>query len=350
MPTLKQLPGFLARQAFDSILWILIGLFFLWSVFAIYYLTYLPLPLRVVLAIAFFLAGNVWLLLSKNRIKMRAMLSACCIIVFLATLFIRPSNDRDWEADHAQVANVLIDDGNVTIEHFRNCEYRSELDYTAHFQTKTFPLQEIESVWFLIQNFTEWDGMAHVFLSFGLKPGNDMEYFSVSVEIRREAGEFYSPFRGLFRSYELTHVIGDERDLIGVRTVHRLNDRVFMYRVNASPQQAQQLFAAFANRIGDLQRKPQFYHSFLNNCANGITGLTYELTPEPINWLDPRIVFPGHAAEFAFEHRLIGAMGEQDDKNEQFEQLRLKSRIDVKARECGLTDNFSTFIRQSSSE
>ena len=340
MPTLKKLPVLIARLALDSILWILVGLFFLWSVFAIYYLTYLPLALRTILAITFFVTGNAWILLSKNRLKTRAVISVCCIIVFLATLLIRPSNDREWEADHSQVANVKIDDGRVTIEHFRNCEYRSELDYDVHFQTKTFPLEEIESVWFLIQNFTEWDGMAHVFLSFGLKPGNDPEYFSVSVEIRREAGEFYSPFRGLYRAYELTHVIGDERDLIGVRTVHRPSDRVFMYRVNATPQQVQQLFTAFAERIGSIQKQPQFYHSFLNNCANGITGLTYELTPEPINWLDPRIVFPGHAGEFAFENGLIGGQGEA------FEQLQQNSRIDVIARETGITDKFSTAIRR----
>lgn len=340
MPTWKQLPRFIARLAFDSMLWVVVGLFFLWSVFAIYYLTYLPLFLRPLLAISFFVTGNVWLVLSEHKRKTRSQLTACIVGIFLATLFVRPSNDRNWAKDHAQVADVKIDSGEVTIENFRHAQYLSEHDFIPVFETKTFALEDIESVWFLVQRFSDWDGVAHVFLSFGLKPETDPQFFSVSVEIRREVNETYNPFRGLFRNYELTHVIGDERDLIGVRTCHRPNDRVYMYRVNATPKEAQQLFTQFAKRIDILHSLPQFYHTFLNNCANGITGLTYELTPEPINWLDPRIVFPGHAAEFAFENRLIGKTGDS------FEQLQLDARIDELAREADITATFSRDIRK----
>ena len=324
---------------FDALIWIATTLFFAWSCCAVYFLEYLPPILRVILAIMFGITMLGMLIYSNDFRRSRSIIAGACFAIFIATLFVRPSNERQWAKDHAQVAEVTIKDGTATINNYRHCEYRSETDYDAKFYSKSFPLEQIESVWFIVQKFSPLEGLAHVFLSFGLVPGTDPEYFSVSVEIRREDQESYNPFRGLFRTYELTHVVGDERDLIGVRTVHRPEDRLFMYRVNATPQQAQQLFVEFANRIESLNASPQFYNSLLNNCANGITRRAYKLTPEPINWLDPRIVLPGYADSFAFEHGLIG------DGSQSFEEFQQASRIDIIARETGLVDDFSQHIR-----
>jgi len=71
---------------------------------------------------------------------------------------------------------------------------------------------------------------------------SERSHFAPSVEVRREVGETYSPLKGVYRNYELTHVIGDERDLIGVRTGHRhlplprqFNDKPAGVRVSAVP-------------------------------------------------------------------------------------------------------------------
>ena len=326
-------------KVIDVLVWMSVSIFFLWAIGAIYYLLYLPVWLRTVLAAAYLMAVPYFLSRSSNRSRVRAWVAASVVVIFLATLVILPSNDRVWAPDQTKVADVSIDNNNVTIDNFRNCQYRSESDYDVHFQTKQFSLSRIESVWFLVQRFTTVDGLAHVFLSFGLKPNEEhpAEYFGVSVEIRRELGETYSPLKGLYRNYEVTHVIGDERDLIGVRTVFRPDDRVYLYRVNATPAQAQQLFVEFAERIQKLRATPQFYHTLLNNCANGITGLTYGLTPEPINWLDSRIVLPGHAGHFAWESGLVGDRA----GGQTFEQLEALARIDERAREVGITEMFS---------
>ena len=327
----------------NSLIWVCVFLFFLWAIGAIYFLLFLPGWLRVPLAVGYAIVVPICVWQSGNRSVARAWIAVSILAIYAATLLIRPSNDRVWAPDQSEVADVLIDSGIVTIDHFRNCQYRSESDYDVQFQTKQFPLSRIESVWFIVQRFTTGEGLAHVFLSFGLEPDaeNAREYFSVSVEIRREQDETYSPTKGLFRNYEVTHVIGDERDLIGVRTVYRPDDRVYLYRVNATPAQAQQLFSEFADRIQKLQASPQFYHTLLNNCANGITGLTYELTPEPINWLDSRIVLPGHAGQFAWESGLVGDRA----SGQTFEQLEALSRIDERARKVGITDTFSEDIR-----
>ena len=266
------------------------------------------------------------------------------LAVYLLTLFIQPSNDRNWAADQSRVASVKIEDGTVTINNFRNFHYRSKSDFDPLFETRTFHLNDLDSVSLIVQKFTPSEGLAHVMLSFGVDselPKRESKPFCISVEVRREQGESFGPIKGLYRNYELTHVIGDERDLIGLRTVHRPYDRVWLYRLNATPQQVQQLFLGFADRIKTLESYPEFYHTLLNNCANGITRQTYELTPEPINWLDPRIVLPGFSDQFAFESGLIG-----NARDQTFAQIKRNARIDMRARESGITEDFSENIRQ----
>lgn len=262
----------------------------------------------------------------------------------MLTLLITPSNDRVWAHDQARVASVEVNDGKVTIDNFRNFHYRSAGDFDVNFEKRTFQLSDLDSLSLIVQKFTASEGLAHVMLSFGVGgdcPLPEPQYFCLSVEVRRQQGERYSPLRGVYRNYELAHVIGDERDLIGVRTVHRPGDRVWLYKLNATPPQIQQLFLRFAQRINRLETDPEFYHTFLNNCANGITRQTYELTPEPINWLDPRIVLPGYSDQFAFENGLIAS-----EEGQSFEQTKRAARIDIRARETGITEEFSAAIRR----
>ena len=204
-----------------------------------------------------------------------------------------------------------------------------------------FQLDQLTDVWFLVQRFTALEGLAHTFITFRVTTPEGPKFFSVSVEIRREKGEIYSPVQGMYRQYELIYVFGSEEDLIGVRTVNRPNDRVFMYHVNASPSQVQTLFKEIAKRANKLNEAPEFYNTFLNNCTNNIVRHTYQLTPEPINWLDPRIVLPGFSDRFAFANDLIG------DRNQTFVELSEASRIDERARNHGIEPGFSEAIRRN---
>lgn len=331
------------KMSFQGLIWLCLLTFFVWAAGAIYFFPWFPQWIRTSCCVIYVLGFLALIWKSDHRQTARAVLAGSILVVYLVTLLIRPSNNRTWAEDHAHVASVQIDDGTVTINNFRNFYYRSERDFDANFESREFQLADLDSVSLIVQKFTASEGLAHVLLSFcigGDLPETERYYFSLSVEVRREIGESYSPLRGLYRNYELTHVIGDERDLIGVRTVHRPNDRVWLYELNATPQQVQQLFLGFVKRINKLQSDPEFYHTLLNNCANGITRQTYELTPEPINWLDPRIVLPGFSGQFAFENGLVG-----DASNDTFAQIKQQSRIDIRARAAGITDNFSADIR-----
>ena len=321
------------------VLWCSVVCGFSWAVGAVCFFTLLPGWLSGCLAIAVVALAAVLFRRQSNWRAFRQSLALIVVCVYAVHLLQRPSTTRNWAADNAEAAEVVVTGDNVFISSFRNNVYRSAGDFDVRYEDFDFQLSQLDKAWFVVQRFTALEGIAHNFLTFRINEGATSRYFSVSAEIRREEGESFSPVAGLYRQYELIYVIADERDQIGMRTVPRPDDRVFLYPVNATAQQIQQLFQDMAGRINKLKDQPEFYHSLLNNCTNNIVLHTYKLTPEPINWLDPRIVAPGYADRVAFAWHLIG------DKSQSFERLQKKSRIDEVARQSGITDDFSLRIR-----
>ena len=335
-----------ARRWFKVFMWLAWALAWcsaavlgLWAVGAIWHFQMLPAWTTQVLTVAFLsYFAWLWFAVKEKSIWLQRM-SFAIVAVYCLTLLQQPSGDRVWAADQAQLPRVLIRANNVSIENFRQCRYRSETDFDVTYKQFDFKLSELRRVWFLLQKFSWVDGLAHTFLTFELETEAGPKYFSVSVEIRREQGEGYSPIKGIYRNYELNYVIGDELDLIGVRTVMRPEDRVWMFPINTDPESVQSLFVDISARMNRLAEEPEFYSTFFNNCTNNIVGHTYNLTEEPINAWDPRIVLPGYSARFAFASNLIGKAGES------FEQLSNRCQIDSLARQHGLKAGFSEAIR-----
>src|SRR5512136_2718952 len=98
--------------------------------------------------------------------------------------------------------------------------------------------------------------VGHTFLSFNF---DNAPPVSISIETRPEVGEGYSPLASLFKQYELIYVVGDERDIVGVRTNHRGED-VLRYRIATSPENARRLFLVYLERVNELAARPEFYH------------------------------------------------------------------------------------------
>ena len=325
-----------------ALAWVSVVTFFIYTLGAVFYCPLLPRVVAIVLAVLFLLGGIYLFFKIKPKRNWLPVAATAIIAVYLIGLLERPSVDRDWAPDQQQSPRVTFagnDSNHVTIENYRNNHYRTESDYDARFGTFEFELDQITHVWFMMQRFISVEGIAHTFLTFEIQTDEGPKFFSVSVEIRRERGESFSPIRGMYRVYELIYVIGDERDLIGVRTVMRPNDRVYMYPTNANAKQAQDLFVEIAERANKLREQPEFYNSFLNNCSNNLVSHAYKLTPEPVNWMDPFALIPGYNDRFALVNGLIGERGES------FEELSTRSRIDELAREVGITEDFSLAIR-----
>ena len=245
-------------------------------------------------------------------------------------LRITPSNDRDWEPEYARLASVARDGDRLTVRNVRDFARRSETDFTPAYYDATYDLQALESA-DLVSSYWTGDAIAHVFVSFGFRDGR---HLAVSVETRRERGEAYSTLAGFFRQYELIYVVADERDLIGLRTDIR-RERVYLYRLQLSPDVVRRLFLSYVERITGLATRPEFYNTLTNNCTTSILGRANAVSPAiAYSW---RILASGHAAEYAYELGLL-------DSRLPFAELRQRSRIQRPAH-AEIGPDFSAQVR-----
>jgi len=246
----------------------------------------------------------------------------------------QPSNYRDWSPDQALLASANFQGDRVTVHNIRNCTYLSENEYVVDHYDKTYDLADLCTVDFVTVPFRGAPALAHTMLSFGFDGG---DYLSVSVEIRKEKGESYSFFNGVMRQFEIIYVVGDERDLIKLRTNYRKDD-VYLYRTLATPEQARAMFADVFQRVNKLKDHPEFYHSFTNNCTTNIVQHVNNLSPEFVPY-DYRVLLPGLTAELAYELGLL-------DASVPFEELKRRSLINDLAIQYADAPDFSVKIRQ----
>lgn len=271
---------------------------------------------------------------------MRNLPSKKLYIAVIAIIFIiffysqQPSNNRDWTQDQKILpyAEFLKDD-KILVRNIRNFEYRSTSDYTPNYYNKTFDLNKLTSVDYLVEPFGSI-GAAHTFISFGFK-GTD--FVSISVEIRKEKEEEFSPIKGVLKQYELMYVIADEKDVVALRTNHR-KDPVYLYPIKTTQEKMQILFLNMLKRANKLKETPEFYNTLTNTCTTNIANHVNEITPNKIPW-DIRLLLPENSDELAYEIGLI-------DNSLTLEQSRKKYLINDRAKLYANDPNFSIKIRE----
>jgi len=248
--------------------------------------------------------------------------------------FLKPSNHRDWSPDQAVLPWADINGHEVTIHNIRNAQYRTVDDYDVRHYDKTYDLDQLTSVDFIVVPFADTPSIAHVMLSFGF---DDRDFLVLSVEIRKEKGEKYSAVGGFFRQYELMYVLADERDVVWKNAVGWLCD-VYLYRARATPEQVRALLLDVLQRVNKLRDEPEFYHSLTNNCTTNIRNHINRLVPDRVPY-DYRVLLPGYSDHLAYDLGLL-----QTDTS--FEETRLRSRINYLAYLYLDDPDFSRKIRQ----
>jgi Domain of unknown function (DUF4105) len=259
------------------------------------------------------------------------------VIAFLGYLLlivmVRPSNHRDWSFDGQRTASAVIAADSVKIKNVRNARYRSTSDYDVQWEDRSYDLRKLESVWFVVEPFSDWRGPAHTFLSFGFAGD---EYIAISVEIRKEKGESFSPLGGLLRQYELIYVIGDERDLIGLRANYR-HDDVYLYKVKTTPENMRTLFITMLNSTNQVSQHPEFYNTLTNTCTSNIVDHINVIAPGRIP-LSYKTLLPSYSDDLAFDLGLIDTTLPRD-------QYRQAHKINEMAKLYADSNAFSKAIR-----
>ncbi len=255
------------------------------------------------------------------------------LLLWAIILLVRtPSNDRLWTTDQAVLPEINFSGDLVTIANIRNATYRSTAEYEVQYYTKTFDLRKLQSVDFIIEPLAE-RALAHTLVSFGFTDGS---HVALSVEIRKEQGETFSPYKGMLDSFELMYVIVDERDAIGLRAIHR-DHPVYLYPATVPKEKIRPFFESMLRRAATLREHPEFYNTLTSTCTTNIVDHVNEITPGRVPW-DLRLLMPLDADELAYELGLI-------DTSLPFSEIRTKYYISDLVKEHINDPDFSTVIR-----
>ncbi len=247
-------------------------------------------------------------------------------------LSLAPSNQRAWQLDVARLPVAEIDGDRVTVHNVRNFAYRSEFDYTEHWETRRYDLSKLQGLDLFVIYWGSPD-IAHTILSWQFADGQRL---AVSIETRKETGESYSAVRGFFRQYELYYVLADERDVIGVRTNHRRED-VYLYPLRTPPARARAILVDYLEGINRLARQPRWYNALTYNCTTTIRlHLAKVVGGIPHDW---RWLANGYLDELLYE---MGVLNQQHP----FAELKRLSYINPKAQALAADEDFSMAIRR----
>jgi hypothetical protein len=221
-----------------------------------------------------------------------------------------PSNYRDWSPELAELPYAQWHGNQATVHNVRDCSYYLADDQVVveHYD-KTFDLDKLQSVDFVVVPFAGMPWLAHTMLSFDFG-GEDR--LAVSAEVRLKRGESYHLLQGFLHAYELTYVVGDERDMVKVRTQYR-NVDVYIYPTVATPDQSRALFADVFQRVNHLAQQPEFYDSLTNNCTTNIARHINHLKTHEIPPYDLRVLLPGYSDRLAYDLGLIKHFGSFDE-------------------------------------
>jgi len=301
-----------------------------WAAAALYFDLLPGTSLRTLGASSYGLAMVGALLTFRGRGKGIAICLAGFALVLAWWLTLKPSNDRAWQPDVAQTAWAEIDGDHVTIHNVRNCDYRTEGDYTPHWETRSYDLAQIRGMdIFLTYWGSPW--IAHPIVSFQF---GDNDYIAMSIETRKEVGEQYSAIRGFFRYYELIYTVSDERDVVRLRTNYRKGEETYLFHTRATPEHARATLLNYLKKINRIRNRPEWYNALTNNCTTNIATLAGE--PQ----LDWRVLLNGRADQMLFER------GDLATGNLPFAQLKQQAHINAAARAANDAPDFSRRIRE----
>ena len=302
-----------------------------WSVGALYFdlpITWLRAPLALMYGLAMLAA----LIFVKGRWRATGIVAVGFVVVLAWWLTIKPTEDRAWQPDVARRGWADIQGDEITLHEVRNCDYRTESDYTPRWETRVVHLSKLTGIDLAI-NFWGSPWIAHPIASFQFA---DSLPLAISIETRKAIGQSYSALRGFYRQYELIYIPADERDVIRLRTNYR-GEQVYLYHTTASAERARAIFLEYLERLNQLHERAEFYNAVTDNCTTNIRVANVAAGGKvpPWNW---RILLNGKGDELLYQRGFV-------DRSLPFAELKARSLVNARAKAAGASPDFSQLIR-----
>ena len=301
----------------------------IWISLAVHYRARRPWLRRFVSCVPLTIVGASLVMLPLTPWALTIWL-ALLVITITWWFSLRPRSDGDWAAGMEVLPRAEIVGNTLHVRNFRNFSYTSSGDPIPCYEERTYDLAQLSSLDYFLAH---WSGpvMAHTMATFGFDDG---QFLCVSIEARRQRWQSYSPLWGLFRAYQLMFVLGDERDIVRLRTNVR-REQVYMYRLRLEPQDLRRRLLDFVRRIEILAAQPDWYNSVTSNCT---TNLFYNRRANVPWWLKPNIVLNGLSARAMYR---LGFL----DNSLPYRELQARCAIRERALAAGDAADFSQQIR-----
>ena len=214
---------------------------------------------------------------------------------------LEPSLELEWAADCEHLTTATVEGTKITFHNVRDFTWRTTKDRDENWADEVpVDLNDLKDVWFMVDHFHSLKGLAHTYLTFEFGDGTCLSF---SFESRREKGERYHPWDGLWRAYELYLLVGFERDVTGLRT-HGRGNKDYMFRAATPPEKNKELLMEMIQKLNDLAVNPEWYHSLFTTCNTSIVQIVNQVTPGRIPFLW-RNFLPGYTPKAAYKLKLI---------------------------------------------
>ncbi|MEE8425284.1 MAG: DUF4105 domain-containing protein [Elusimicrobiota bacterium] len=249
----------------------------------------------------------------------------------------QPTNRRRWRRGQHRLATNEISGNKVTIRNLRCFRWNLDGPPNERYLDRSYDLERLHRLDFIVTRFGMKGLAAHTMLSFGFEDG---EQLVLSIEIRRREGQHFSILQGLFRSFELQYIFGEERDLVHLRT-NIQNDATYLYPVKVDPESVRRLLLSVLERANAVAENPEFYNSLKNACTTNLIRHFNAVGLCKASERGPRTVVSGLSDGLLHDLGLIG-------EGTKLRALRKIHRINERARACGDDSEFSRRIRENS--
>jgi len=322
-----------ARAVGIAIVWVVLGLLTLWAVAALFVdcrIAALRIPITLIYVLGVIVA---FVKLRRSPLVVVVYLVGfCTVLAWWLTL--KPTNESNWQANVDRTAWAEVTGDQIAIHNFRNCDYRTETDYSDCWSDRTLNLSQIRAADLFLTNW----GIpfaSHPIVSFQF---GDNEHVAFSIEARYKVGQEYSTVLGCFRQYELIFVTADERDLIRLRTNYRKGEEVSMYRFQAAPEVARAMFLTYVGYLNRLKDHPDWYNQVTRNCTTAIDSKLADNLKNKQPW-NYQVLVNGTLDRLLYDRGRLVTGGLP------FPELKQREHINAAAQAANRSPDFSALIR-----
>ena len=129
------------RRIGTALAWFVLALLIFWATAAIY-IDFRIASLRVPLTLIYILVIAILIKFKGSRwAAILCLASFFCVLLWWLTL--KPSNSGAWQPDADRTAWTEMDGDRITIHNLRNCDYRTETEYSNCWSDRTVYLSQL---------------------------------------------------------------------------------------------------------------------------------------------------------------------------------------------------------------